>query len=219
MFRYRERPEAVLSGFTIKGFSNYTMAYGGAIYIYYSSPTIENCIIRNNTSGYGGGIAIYGGSPLIQNCMIFGNYADYLAGGILLYYASYTRIINCTISGNQAGYYRGAGVYARSVYQAMLINSIVWGNGIDEIEAPYSVRVMNCNVRGGYPGSGNFSMNPEFVDDDPGFDAEGDYHLSADSPCIDRGLWVYAPDTDIDGQSRLQDAGPDIGADEWVGAP
>jgi parallel beta-helix repeat protein len=216
IFNRRERPESVLSGFTIRGFSLPTRSYGAAIYIYGASPTIENCILRNNAGGYGAAVAVISGSPLIQNCMIFGNYADYLAGGIFLQYASYTRIINCTIAANQAGYQFGAGIYGRSLYRAMLVNSIVWGNGMTEIQASRGLQVMYCDVQGGYPGSGNFAATPDFVRDDPSADGKGDYHLKKNSPCVDRGVWVYAPDADIDGESRLRDAAPDIGADEVV---
>ena len=58
------------------------------------------------------------------------------------------------------------------------------------------------------PGPGDISADPLFVDA-----ANGDYHLQADSPCIDAGTSVGAPVTDIEGTPR--DAMPDIGAYEW----
>lgn len=42
------------------------------------------------------------------------------------------------------------------------------------------------------------------------------YHLSADSPCIDKGIKTDAPLTDMDGETRSSDA-VDIGADEYSG--
>ena len=53
------------------------------------------------------------------------------------------------------------------------------------------------------------------IDADPMFVGGGDYHLTADSPCIDMGAdgGVY---TDIDGEFRPQGAGYDMGADEYL---
>jgi hypothetical protein len=44
----------------------------------------------------------------------------------------------------------------------------------------------------------------------------GDYHLTADSPCIDTGTSEGAPSDDIDGDTRPQGQGYDMGADEFV---
>ena len=53
-----------------------------------------------------------------------------------------------------------------------------------------------------------------------------DYHLMADSPCIDRGTDTDAPSVDFDGDSRPYDAAVtnnptayDMGPDEWVNNP
>jgi hypothetical protein len=64
------------------------------------------------------------------------------------------------------------------------------------------------DVQGGYSGEGNIDTDPLFVDPD-----NGDFHLSKNSPCKDAGTdaGVYV---DIDGDSRPQGSGFDIGADE-----
>ena len=49
----------------------------------------------------------------------------------------------------------------------------------------------------------------------PEFDIDG-FHLTGGSPCIDAGTFQNAPDNDIDGDSRPQGLGYDIGADEYV---
>jgi hypothetical protein len=50
--------------------------------------------------------------------------------------------------------------------------------------------------------------------DDPGFTADGTYHLDTGSPCIDQGTPTDAPPTDMDGDARPQGGGVDVGADE-----
>ncbi len=55
--------------------------------------------------------------------------------------------------------------------------------------------------------AGNINADPLFV-------GSGDYHIQAGSPCIDTGSATGAPSDDIDGDSRPQGAGYDMGSDE-----
>ena len=54
------------------------------------------------------------------------------------------------------------------------------------------------------------------TDHDPLLVSNDDYHLKPLSPCKDAGTAVGASDNDIDGDSRPQGSGYDIGADEYV---
>jgi hypothetical protein len=58
------------------------------------------------------------------------------------------------------------------------------------------------------PASGNISDDPAYAS------YPRDLHLTAQSPCIDRGVTAGSPATDIDGQVRPAGLGPDIGAYE-----
>ncbi len=60
-------------------------------------------------------------------------------------------------------------------------------------------------------GTGNIAANPLFVDA-----TSADYHLTAQSPCIDAGTADGAPATDFDGTPRPQGNGVDIGAYEYT---
>jgi hypothetical protein len=95
-FHSGEEANSVLAGFTIKrGAVSGDPAMGGGIYCSGSSPTIENCVIRNNRAngnsgssersgrhGYGGGICCTtGSSPTIVGCMVTGNAAVGGRGG------------------------------------------------------------------------------------------------------------------------------------------
>jgi hypothetical protein len=63
----------------------------------------------------------------------------------------------------------------------------VWDNGI-------------ANYYGCSAGTGDISADPLFVNG-----AEGDYHLTASSPCIDAATSDDAPEYDFDGNARCDD--------------
>ena len=101
LFQSAETAQAVVEGFTLL---NGQAGLGGAICCTNeASPTIRNCIIRDNwSSSRGGGIACYRDtSPTIVNCQILDNTSDYNGGGIDCYFAT-ASLTDCTISGNTA---------------------------------------------------------------------------------------------------------------------
>ena len=101
----------------------------------------------------------------------------------------------------------------------MLSNSIFWANtdqeGTIESSQIYQFNSDNpqinyCCVQGwtgAFGGMGNIDTDPLFVND-----ANGDYHLLQDSPCIDTGdpNYIAEPDeTDLDGNPRVLDGDDD----------
>ncbi|HUW12119.1 MAG TPA: hypothetical protein VM537_20495, partial [Anaerolineae bacterium] len=76
-----------------------------------------------------------------------------------------------------------------------LSHNDVWGN--------------TTNYSGLSAGSGDINADPEFVDPD-----NGDYHLAADSPCVNAGTYVEGLPLDYDGDWRTGTL-LDIGADEY----
>lgn len=134
-FYNQENEDSVLSGFTIK--NGLVSDYGGAIFCYYySSPTIINCIIKDNSSYYGG--AIY--------CLV---------------YASPT-IKNCTILNNSST--QGAAIHCYYYSSPVIMDSILWDNTPAQIFAEYESYpvIINSNIEGSYTGEGNISTEPEF---------------------------------------------------------
>ena len=233
-FNQYEGSGSVLDGFTIKnGNTDYgggiycedssptitkctitgnTADYGGGIFCTYSSPTITNCTITKNTASYdGGGIYCDSSSPPITNCTIAGNTAHY-GGGIYCVYYSSPAITNCTITKNTASY-DGGGIYYSYSSSPKVKNTILWGDtaGSGKEISLYggtNITVTYSDVEGGWTGTGNINANPLFV-------GNCNYHLKAGSPCINKGTATGAPTSDIDGDSRPQGAGYDIGSDEY----
>ncbi len=128
-----EGPGAVLNGLTIR--NGYPRDNGGAIYCYYSNPTIKNCVIENNTAaGYkkaGGAIALYNSSPRIINCRIRNNSASSYGGGISCRDSSNPWITNCEILDNTAGT-EGGGLYGWVNARITLENTVIAGNHAGE---------------------------------------------------------------------------------------
>lgn len=220
---------ATITNCTING--NTAQWGGGGIYCTskFGSLTIANCTISGNTAyRNGGGIYCDNFGAIITNCTINGNIAHQDGGGIACVgYDSSLTIANCTISGNTA-YQDGGGIGCPGPGGFPTItNCILWGDGatrgpeiaLKSTYYPPSLAVSYCDVEGGEAavhmesgctlnwGDGNIDAAPLFVGD-------GDYHLTASSPCVDAGTAFEAPDYDIDGDSRPQGNGYDMGSDE-----
>jgi hypothetical protein len=108
-FHNGEGPDSVLDGLTIaNGYKvSWPDEYGGGIRCSSASPTVKNCIIRDNMAMTGGGLHGCGG-PII-NCIITGNMSQ---GGGGISGCSGT-ISNCIINNNSTPYY-GGGLYGCS---------------------------------------------------------------------------------------------------------
>ena len=205
--------------------SNDATLDGGGIYTEGGSQTLANCSFVGNSAGReGGGIFNDSTSPKLTNCTFSGNSATTNGGGMLNRDNSSPAMTNCTFWNNSAGYY-GGGMYNYNGSSPALTNCILWGDSLDEI----SNCDLNCtpvvtfsDIQGGYDGEGNIDTNPQFVDPD-----NGDLHLQAWSPCIDRGdnSAPDLPDLDFEGDDRILDgddngtAVVDMGVDEVVGVP
>jgi len=102
-----------------------------------------------------------------------------------------------------------------------LMNTIVWGNDhSSDIGATGAIVSASYSDVGGVFAS-NYQEGPGVVNLDPRFaridvpNWSDDYHLSGDSPLIDRGLCGDAPhEVDFDGEERPMGRGCEIGADE-----
>jgi galactitol-specific phosphotransferase system IIB component len=203
----------VLEGFTITGGNSSDPDSGGGIWLNNASPTIRNNIIKNNYGAAAGAISVQNfSSPAIINNTIVNNSADTSgAGGIYCYLQSHPLITNATIANNYTG-----GVKRDFVSYPTIVNSIIWGNGGDQLWSYDRITYSDIEpeIGGGRTnqGTGNISVDPVFVNP-----LAGNYHLHFTSPAIDAGTSEGAPDTDIDGDPRPLRGGYDMGADEYAG--
>ena len=226
-FDSNEGMDSVLDGFTIQhGVA--TVGSGGGIFIVTSaSPTIANCIVRQNSaSSFGGGFHIAGyAAPRIVNCAILENDAVY-GGGINCGGGAAPIITHCTILNNRA-VNAGGGIYGFNFADIRVENCILWGDTAggspDAVSVNFSeggsIFIGHSDIQGGYTGSGNIDADPLFLDSEM-----WGFHLSPDSPCIDAGTdtALYPPACDFEGDPNPYDgdndgtALPDMGADEYV---
>jgi hypothetical protein len=242
-FTKGETFRSVLEGFTVtggKGSDDGTgVMQGGGVLCDRSAPTLQACILKGNAANAGGGL--YCGKeavPLLVNCVIAGNAAAQ-GGGVFAWSSARLVMENCTVAGNTVdGFFcamdcvPGPNPDEYTCYGpfAALTNCILWGNrgasiGMDGGTGP---RAANSLVGGDdvWPGKDNLNADPLFVQagvwDDRGTPAdladdawtEGDLHLQAASPCIDKGVSADMATTDVEGYARPCGGGVDMGAYE-----
>jgi hypothetical protein len=191
---------------------------GGGLSLFFLSPAlVTNCVFIGNESEYGGGLACALSDATIVNCLFVGNSA-LIGGGAVASDVSNPRLVNCTMTGNTAFYGGGAAGISQILESDLTIaNSILWGNGPNEIQVLNGVAsVRYSDVAGGWPGEGNIDADPAFVGQTLVFDP-AEYALATGSPCIDVGDSAAVPAgvvTDLAGAPRFVDdpATPDGGS-------
>lgn len=202
---------------------NNTSAHAGGIYCWSSAPNITNCIIKENQAGNkGGGVWCASSSnPVIINCLFISNWSGNDGGGIYFTNSS-TTINNCTFVENETDYGGNISCYDNAhpnINNCNVTDNIgiavkVWngcsiditysnffnnGGNFTGISDPDLGDIVDTNTNGDscdvYQ---NIFLDPLYID--PG---NGDYHLQANSPCIDAG----DPDSPLDPDDTISDIG------------
>lgn len=191
---------------------------GAGIYCGMSTPVRGNFIAHNVAASEGGGI--HCGSDFtsgVESNVIVDNRA-YNGGGIMISYFTDTVTLNSNTIVENTASNEGGGIWCTWVISsAKITNSIIRGNTAQSGEqicpSGSNVSVSYSNVEGGWTGTGNFDADPLFVDT-----RLRDYHLTWDSPCIDKGdsSVIQFPAQDFDGGSRMANGQVDVGADEYA---
>jgi len=120
-----ENENCHLSGFTITGGNN--QDNGGGVSCIGTSPTINNCIIRDNISAQGAGLSNDGGTLTINNCIFSGNVTSaYGGGGIYNNNFANITISNCIFADNSGG--GGGGIANYNSSSAVVTNCTFFGN-------------------------------------------------------------------------------------------
>ncbi len=188
---------------------------GGGMHNESNSPTIINCgFIDNSATGgtfaYGGGLSTLDSNLIIENSVFANNEvwgSEGSHGGGLHVKEGYATITNCTFSGNSASSSLGSG-YGGGIRHdntdVTITNSIFWTNSPNEIyPAPTSTTMVTYSVvRGGVQGESNMISAPLFVNR-----GSLDFHLQSNSRCIDAANGDAAPETDNEGNPRVDDTG------------
>jgi|GEM_PF-1956626 len=206
---------------------------GGIFNEWSSSPSIDHCYFTGNYAQYNGDGVNYNGSVVnVSNSVFDGNSGDGLHAhgngiitnclfinnryGVSIGYQTPLKIVNCTFSKNIYG------LLSDHYSTIQVLNSVFWGNSPEQ-NSTYELMYVNdnslvshCCIRDGatsFPGNDNIYTNPLFADA-----AHGDFHLSAGSPCISKGLNPaennLIPLVDLDGNSRPMGSKTDLGAYE-----
>ena len=185
---------------------------GGGLYLIRSNHLdgrISNSLFANNISGhFGGGLAISDSSPLIANITVVGNHSYGVnCGGIFFYQQSAPEVWNCIIYGN--------------TNEAPLEEPVqIWSWTYDDFAPEFH----NCLIQYGLENISNHevvTVYEDCVNADPMFlnPENEDYHLGADSPCINAGSYdtpiTILDGLDLDGNTRVSDGQIDLGAYEF----
>lgn len=191
---------------------------GGVFFRSGSRPMFTGNTVARNTALDGGGLYMehaYSPAciPSLRNNLIASNEALFRGGGLLCD-DSHPKFINNTFVDNTAGS-SGGGLCLTDTSEPVITNTIIWNNDaplgaqihLDNADAVVSY----TNIQDGWPGTGNITTDPLFVNA-----LQNDYHLTYDSPCRDAGdnTPVKEPE-DFEGDLRIAFGTVDLGADEF----
>jgi len=202
---------------------------GGGIYSDGPALNVSRCQISGNAANEGSATVCNTGEVTIENCVISANrgllYKDRFA--LQCGQSTILKISNCTVVGNN--YPVISSIYPTNP-PSSITNSIIYSNCqypfMCNWQIPPNISVSYSDIQGGYAGIGNIDADPCFAQ--PGhwdtngtpssyddFWVDGDYRLTAVSPCIDSGGFVFLMDNkDLSGNPRITGAAIDMGAYE-----
>jgi hypothetical protein len=171
----------------------------------------------------GAGIAVEDNSQaVLGNCLIASNNTFGTTDSLSYYYvyrnaggaiysdsSSQVRLSFCTVWGNNSSNADAPNDAIHCKETVLTVSSSIIWNGSPGLTIEVSVAsdITYCDIEGGYPGTGNIDLDPQFED------AAGlDFRLMANSSCIDSAS-TNGPDAALDGNLRPIDI-PGLGRDQ-----
>jgi hypothetical protein len=178
------------------------------IYLDHCSPSFHNLVV---SQGAGYGLELESSSALIEGSLIFNN----AWSNVRLSNGSSPRIINNTIVQSDA-----AGIDCASG-SPTIANNILAFNATSGFRYETGAPILQNNCVAGNSQSNyfNWAAGASDIASDPQFEAlaDGDFHLSPGSPCLNAGdVSVVEPAwMDLDGRARIDGATVELGAYEF----
>jgi hypothetical protein len=216
-------PETYTS--TLDGEGQRRAAYVHGSVSEYIMPTLDGLRLTNGrvSSGEGGGIHIISSDNgiLVNSAVVEKRIVGEGAGSGIHVRRSAVRLLHTTIASNRGGDGSGMHVTEVSPFYSTVLLTNSHTVGITAATSSASTAVLdgvlwagNASANTGGPGTitatNEITGPPAFVDPDG-----GDYHITCGSAARDNGV-AAAVETDVDGDSRVFGAPPDLGADEHV---
>jgi hypothetical protein len=178
-----------------------------------NSVTIESTfVISNKTiSAAAGGIYINQSSNKLVNLVVAqndgGNSSS--ADGIFFFKCPKSEMLECTVADNDR-----IGIMNNFSGAVYMTNCIVYGHSLSQLWNNAEINAAYSDIQNGYPGTGNISSDPLFIDT-----ANLNYMISIGSPCEDAGTDLTSVTNDIIGVVRPYGSGWDMGAFEAIPEP
>jgi len=171
-------------------------SHGGGGFVVYHTATLvlTNCTSHGNSGGdWGGAMWLDAAEAIVNNCIIWGDMPSELK--------QYEGALTVTFSDIAEATAKAATFPGRGWGAALTPTGILPQAARRSAEEPYSrpARAVElARVTSALPGEGNINLDPLFVNA-----ANGDYHLSRGSPCIDAG----DPNSPLDPDGTRADMG------------
>jgi len=210
---------ATLRANVISGNQANHSAGGLSLYSCYGARLEGNEIAANTAGHNAGGMWLDASDVTLVNNAVVKNQASAAGSGVYVQAAT-VRMVHTTVAQNSGG--DGSGLHVVGSYPnystVALTNTIIAGHRVGITVTAGNTATLNATLWHGNTltdtgGAGSVTTANDYSGD-PVFAADG-YHLGSTSAAIDRGLNAGVT-TDIDGQSRPQDSGYDLGADEFT---
>ncbi|MEQ8763974.1 MAG: right-handed parallel beta-helix repeat-containing protein [Planctomycetota bacterium] len=118
--------------------------------------------LGNQANAESGAVDLYSSSATIENCLFAGNLTTLNTAGVAVTTDSgaTATLRHCTIAGHSGA----AAVLVRSGTSLDIVNSILWDNSSGAFSSAGTLTVTYSDVEGGQAGTGNIDSDPLFVD-------------------------------------------------------